>query len=195
MENLFDNILDSDEKIIKVLKPNKFKFFWSSVLGAIIFTLFFVGFGVMTVTIPDELGEVAPIGLIIVIDAFVVVLDFLLIICPYLSNKKRFYAYSNKRVIIRCGVIGVDYKSLDIDMIGAIDVGVGLLDKLFRKNTGTISFGSVASPMTAGGGAAFSFYSVQNPYELYKEIKTVINETKEKAAKKSKSKPKKDEFV
>lgn len=195
MENLFDNILDSDEKIIKVLKPNKFKFFWSSVLGAIIFTLFFVGFGVMTVTIPDELGEVAPIGVLIVIVALVVVLDFLLIFCTYLSYKKRFYAYSNKRVIIRCGVIGVDYKSLDIDMIGAIDVGVGLLDKLFRKNTGTISFGSVASPMTAGGGAAFSFYSVQNPYELYKEIKTVINETKEKAAKKSKSKPKKDEFV
>lgn len=195
MENLFDNILDSDEKIIKVLKPNKFKFFWSSVLGAIIFTLFFVGFGIMTVTIPDELGEVAPIGVLIVIVALVVVLDFLLIFCTYLSYKKRFYAYSNKRVIIRCGVIGVDYKSLDIDMIGAIDVGVGLLDKLFRKNTGTISFGSVASPMTAGGGAAFSFYSVQNPYELYKEIKTVINETKEKAAKKSKSKPKKDEFV
>ncbi len=195
MENLFDNILDSDEKIIKVLKPNKFKFFWSSVLGAIIFTLFFVGFGVMTVTIPDELGEVAPIGVLIVIVAIVVVLDFLLIFCTYLSYKKRFYAYSNKRVIIRCGVIGVDYKSLDIDMIGAIDVGVGLLDKLFRKNTGTISFGSVASPMTAGGGAAFSFYSVQNPYELYKEIKTVINETKEKASKKSKSKPKQNDFV
>lgn len=195
MENLFDNILDSDEKIIKVLKPNKFKFFWSSVLGAILFTIFFVGFGIMTITIPDEFGEVAPLGVFFVILAVVVVLDFLLIFCTYLSYKKRFYAYSNKRVIIRCGVIGVDYKSLDIDMIGAIDVGVGLLDKLFRKNTGTISFGSVASPMTAGGGAAFSFYAVQNPYELYKEIKTVINETKEKAAKKSKSKPKQDEFV
>ena len=195
MENLFDNILDSDEKIIKVLKPNKFKFFWSSVLGAILFTIFFVGFGIMTITIPDEFGEVAPLGVFFTILAVVVVLDFLLIFCTYLSYKKRFYAYSNKRVIIRCGVIGVDYKSLDIDMIGAIDVGVGLLDKLFRKNTGTISFGSVARPMTAGGGAAFSFYSVQNPYELYKEIKTVINETKEKAAKKSKSKPKQDEFV
>ena len=33
-------------------------------------------------------------------------------------------------MIIRNGVIGVDYKSLDIDMIGAVDVSVNVIDKI-----------------------------------------------------------------
>ena len=30
-------------------------------------------------------------------------------------------------------LLGVDYKSLDIDMIGAIDVSVNVLDKILNK--------------------------------------------------------------
>ena len=91
-----------------------------------------------------------------------------------------YYAYTNKRVIIRKGIFGVDYKSLDMSMIGAVDVSVTLLDKIVHKNTGTIAFGSMANPMGNQNGFMFKFAHVYNPYETYKEIKTVIDEFKNK---------------
>lgn len=93
---------------------------------------------------------------------------------------KLYYAYSNKRIIIRTGIIGVDYKSLDLSMIGAVNVYVSLLDKLVGKNTGSITFGSMASPISAGNASSYKFANVNNPYELYKEIKNVIDDYKKK---------------
>jgi hypothetical protein len=95
---------------------------------------------------------------------------------------KLFYAYTNKRVIIRTGIFGVDYKSLDMAMIGAVNVYVSLLDKILQKNTGTLTFGSMASPMmTASGqaGSMFRFANIEMPYDLYREIKNAIDEYKE----------------
>ncbi len=182
MENLFENILDQDEKIIKVFKPNKFKYFFTSVFASILGFLFFSGMGLAAMLVPDENGDTASLAAFIVIVVICALLVAFCILVTALSYSKRYYAYSNKRIIIRCGVVGIDYKSLDMDMIGAINVNVSLFDKMLRKNTGTISFGSVASPMSANG-AYFSFYSVVSPYELYKEIKLIINEKKVEFAK------------
>ena len=178
MDKLFENILDSDEKVIKVLRPNKLKFFFASFFGTFVVMAFFVTFGILLGTVKDEFGDVAPIGLTISVIAFGVLFAAFSVLFTILAYKNRYYAYTNKRVIIRGGIIGVDYKSLDMDMIGAIDVTVTVIDKILRSNTGSISFGSVASPMTAAGGSIFTFLSIENPYDFYKEIKLVINEKK-----------------
>ena len=93
---------------------------------------------------------------------------------------KTVYAVTNKRVLIRTGYIGVDYKSLDYSMVGAFTVNVNWIDKLLRKNTGSLSFGSMASPMTNGTVAKFNFTYIDNPYEIYKEIKELIDDSKSK---------------
>ena len=78
-------------------------------------------------------------------------------------------------------MLGVDYKSLDMKMIGAINVYVSPVDKIHRKNTGTITFGSTASPISPERGlAGYRFSHVHEPYELYREVKNVIDEYKEK---------------
>ena len=94
-----------------------------------------------------------------------------------LGYKKTFYAYTNKRVIMRTGVIGVDYKSLDIKMIGAIDVYVSFFDKLVHKDTGSLRSGSMSSPIN-GQASAFIFSHIEKPYENYKKIKEFIEEQK-----------------
>lgn len=181
MENFFENILDKDEKIIKIYKPNKTKLFASVFFGTFFFTLFFAIISIIGILVPDETGNTTslyflliPIGLLIT--AILLALGFAAI---YYNNL--FFAYSNKRIIIRTGIFGVDYKSLDLNMIGAIDVNISLLDKLVKHNTGSIIFGSPASPMmNTNNSNAFSyaFRHIEMPYDVYREIKDVIDKKK-----------------
>ena len=184
MEELFNNILDKDEQIVKVFKPNKlkmffsmfFKWFWCWIwfLLVLLLEVFVPGTDDGDNAVNTSWEAVAAFGVIIA------VLIIINIICFVLEYKKTFYAYTNKRVVIRRGIIGVDYKSLDMSMIGAVTVNVTLLDKIVHKNTGTIVFGSMASPMQQNN-FMFRFANITTPYEVYKEIKSVIDDFKNKS--------------
>jgi len=100
-----------------------------------------------------------------------------------LSYNKRFYAYTNKRIIIQNGFIGIDFKSLDLKFIGATEVKVDFLDKLLKRNTGTIKFGSHATPTNVQGVQAFQFVGILDPYNVYKEIKKHMDEVKSNISK------------
>ena len=176
MEEFFTKILDRDETIIKTFKPNKTKLFLSSILLTI-FVLIFIGAGPLIGILSGGQDYLVPILLMIAASIFVITL-FLITI----YYKNLYFAYTNKRLIIRTGIFGVDYRSLDMAMIGAIDVNVSLLDKLLQKNTGNIIFGSMASPMLSGGKNGTNVYKFSHivaPYESYKEIKNVIEDFKE----------------
>ena len=176
----FENMLDKDEKIVKVFKPNKTKFFFANLFFAGITFLVFTLLGVLVFLCPEEGYEPSVLGAVLCVAGYVfVMLVFWLL--AYVYYKNLFYAYTNKRVIVRSGIFGVDYKSLDMAMIGAVDVYVSLLDKMLRKNTGTIAFGSMASPMYhANGGSSYRFSHVVMPYETCREIKETIDEYKNK---------------
>jgi len=92
-------------------------------------------------------------------------------------------AYTNKRIIIRTGVFGIDYKGLDLKAIDAVNVYVSFFDKLVKKNTGSLKFGSKASPIVnyGNGSGGYRFNHVENPYGLYKEIKEYIDTAKKSA--------------
>jgi len=171
MEKVFSQILDKDEKVVEVLKPNKVKYFVKNILLAVLCVIIMV--------VPFCLGE-APdsidIWIPITIGLIFVLIWIIFIVLNYL---KTFYAYTNKRIVIRTGIIGVDFKSLDMKMIGAIDVNVSLLDKLLRKNTGTLKYGSMSSPIN-NQTSTYVFAHISNPYENYKKIKECIDDCKEK---------------
>ncbi len=182
MEKMFNDVLDDDEKIVKVMKPNKRKFYSSMALkvsGILIFILIWVTMPFLGITFEENNPFVwyyypIPIGI-----AVLIALLFILLSIIYYKNL--FFAYTNKRVIIRSGIFGVDYKSLDMGMIGAVNVYVSLLDKIVGKNTGTISFGSMASPiLTNQNGMAnhYRFSHIEKPYEFCKEIKSTIDKFK-----------------
>ena len=175
-ENMFDYILDKDEKILKVLKPNKSRAWFAVILSSVFVALFWLCF---------ELSFLVDGGmdaLIYAISAlvFLVVYGSVLGVMITLWLNKTIYAVTNKRILIRTGYIGVDYKSLDFTMLGALVVNVNWIDKLLKKNTGSLSFGSMASPMTTRTMAKFNFSYIQNPYAEYKEIKSIIDEYKDK---------------
>lgn len=177
MVDLFKGILDDDEKIIKAYKPNKLRFYFLGFF-ILLLSLIFI-FGIITIMYfsPDEEVGQMPFYVFYVVGGAAVIYAVIFVILMHFSYKKRYYAYTNKRILISNGIVGIDYKGLDHMMIGATEVRVDFLDKLLRKNTGTLKFGSQASPMHAGG-SAFSFSGVVDPYNIYREIKNYIDEIK-----------------
>ncbi len=72
----------------------------------------------------------------------------------------------------------MDYYTLEMKMISTVLVNVGLFDKMVKPNTGTISFGSSATPIGVSngkGGVGFSFSFIDDAYQTYREVKEVIN--------------------
>ena len=173
--NLFDNILEKNEKVIKIIKPNKLKLFISW-LGYALWVNVFIAIMGISMFLDTNLGweyYMIFVGIIVVI--FIVTA-----ILAQIYYKNNYFAYTNARILIRSGIIGIDYKSLDMRYVGALNVRVGFWDKVLKQETGTITFGSMSSPMASSKAVGYNFAHVEKPYELYKEMKQVVEEVKEK---------------
>ena len=183
-----EKILASDEEIKEYFKPNKKRFVTINILFSWIFFVIIFGalvtigiLGVVNVIkFTNENGEqdlVAPIMLLVMAAPFLIVHVFTTV--GYAVRYKRtLYAITNKRLIVRSGFIGVDYKSIELKYVGLVNVRVDFLDKLSGCNTGTVSIASPAIPMNGQNNAngAFMFKCIDNPYEVYKKVKENIPE-------------------
>lgn len=145
MENLFDEILEKDEEIIKVIKPHKGRYLKS----------FYIWF-----CIPLFWPH-----LIILLAGSLFTLPFFIL----KGYKNIYYAYTSKRLIVRTGVFGNSYQSLEYKDITSTSIHVSLLDKWSK--TGSLKFVNPSShhehPMM--------FIHVQNPYQTMGEIKEYMN--------------------
>ena len=147
LEDLFKDILDDDEKIIGVIKPSKGRY-WGAELFFLAIPLFW------------------PVLIILFVLSFFTY--------PFLRAKayeKLCYAYTNKRLIRRSGLVGVQYDSLNYKVIVSDSVYVGFLDKRF--NTGCLSFSRSSNPNTP---LSLRFEYVPEPYKYMKAIKQQIAE-------------------
>ena len=188
-EEKFKDILNSNETIVKVYKPNRLKYWVSKTLYILFLVALFAVLICSLSYIDDSAAQNAQP--VFNVKAFAVSLSIgivvILLLTIYLIFYYRnlYYCVTNERVIIRKGVFGTDYKTLDMQMIGATDVRVSLLDKLVKHNTGSIIFGSNSAPMM-GQGSTFIFKDIVAPYDESKEIKATIDNFKSKAKETSK---------
>jgi hypothetical protein len=85
------------------------------------------------------------------------------------------YAFTNKRVMLRTGFWGIDFKSIDFDRLQEIDVTVNPVENFLGVGTVKMFSGG----MTAKGAQTFNFFiGIENPYEVYKQLKTVSVDVK-----------------
>ena len=175
-KELFSPVLSEGEEIIKSYRPNKARAYFTQILSwlllALIFVPCFIG-----LALEEGSDQVDTITLIIELVIYVAIALFSFLL-THLWCKKTVYAVTNKRILIRTGRIGVDYKSLDFNMLGAVTVNVTWVDKLLHKNTGVVAFGSMSSPLVNSGAAKFSFNYIKEPYVIYKEVKAIIDSSK-----------------
>ena len=81
-----------------------------------------------------------------------------------ISWSRTLYAYSNRRLLLRNGVLAPAYRSMDYDAIRDLSVGVNLGEKLFAVGHVTASDGS---------DAPLAFAALADPYEVFQAIKQV----------------------
>ncbi len=188
MEEPFKDIIEKDEKIIKTFKPNKTRFWLGRILSATIIPLTVMIFSFIlpyAIAVSEEANpDPLTIPAVIVITLLVILAILVIVfITGILDYRNRFYAYTNKRIIIRSGIIGIDYRSLEYQSLTATNVRVTFVDKLLGT-TGTLEFGSPSSPvgMVAQNGSRFaspySFMYIAKPYDTLRELKEYMDHHK-----------------
>lgn len=165
------NILDNDEKISWEGKPTFIPFIASG--------LPFLGFGIIWVIMNYNFIQNTssnPNGLDITSIPFLLVqlmplwLSILNLVRLFLVFKNTTYATTNKRILLRGGFWGIDFKSIDYDKIFDIRVVVNPIENIFGVGSIKINAG-----LMGGMGTPIydSIAAISNPYEVFKQIKTV----------------------
>lgn len=94
------------------------------------------------------------------------------------------YAITHKRVIIKSGLIGTDFKSVYFDQIKNIIVDVGLIGKIFSTGSIKIDIGKVDIDTDSKGHVSSRtkydvLSQIDKPYEVYKNMQSSLEERKE----------------
>ena len=174
MQEKFEVVLEEKEQILLSFLPNRKKVWVGNLFVTILISLFVCGMALLAMFVPEEGVEPCePIYALIPLGVFLLSL-FLCIICTKLYLKNTCFVVTNERAIVRTGIFGVDFKSLDILTIGVTDVYVSIIDKILGGKTGSIRFGSMASPINGGNSVPFAFSNIVEPYKNYKLIKEQI---------------------
>ena len=167
----FDSIKDDDEEILWRDKP-KFIPYVISALGLGVGVLIFVAVYYSIAKNISDKDNTTGNSLIwfIVLPIILFLFSFLNKILSY-SNTS--YAFTNKRVIVRSGFIGTDFKIIDYDKISDIEVSVNFIERAF--NVGTIKFYSGRTELNEGITTKLydRWEAISNPYEIFKQLKKV----------------------
>jgi membrane protein YdbS with pleckstrin-like domain len=178
-EDNFTDILDKDETIRWFGTPNFTAYMCGGLpflaIGLLwgLFDLFFI---LMTFFGKHGFPQVGAIE-----TAFFAVF-FTVHLCPFWGSilymiwrsyvpRNTFYAFSDKRVIIRSGVFGVDYQIFEFDKIRDIQVKVGPIEKMC--GVGSIMFNTGDSPSFFFPfiRKVQRFAGIENQYDVFRHIK------------------------
>ena len=181
---IFDPILGRDETVIETFKPNKIREVILNLLGL------FLGVGIFILLplcivfgLANGDGSEGDNPWLLLTPCFIIFGVFFIAgaFAIVFGYKKKEVCVTNKRVIVRSGIIGTDFKTLEFDLVGGISVNVGIFDKMMKPNTGKISFASAASPVLNNGKGVsqYVFSAIENPYDAYKRIKEIYDNYKE----------------
>ncbi len=169
-----DKILMKDEEVLYIYKPCLVKIM---VFTAFISIIILASLSLLY-AIPEVEGETEGLRfgthLALILGGIVVVFTFLF---QYFAYRNKFYTVTNKRFIIQKGILGIDFSSIPIYAVQYVAVNVSVIDKMLRKGTGSITFGTVSTPVTAGTAAKFAYADITEVYENYKNIKELVDKS------------------
>ena len=172
----FNKILISNEKVIWEEKPQILPFIFYE-FSTFIVGLVFSIFGILMIYALLKLGIERPDYVFILALLFLVVPSLYLVfyrVYLFFARKNTWYAFTNLRVIVQKGVIGTDFETFDYDQIQELEVSVTLIDKLFGKNSGSLSI-DIGKVVPGSKGSINTDYinliGITNPYSIYELLK------------------------
>lgn len=187
-----------DPDINTILEPKE-KIVWQGIVNrkvlvtfliislAVTFTISGVLFAQQTINYTSN-GQPKQIsGSIIAI--VIILIGLLASLLSFFSDIVKNYVITQKRAIIKSGLIGTDFKSIYFDQIKNVIVDVGLIGKIFNVGSIKIDVGKTETYSTGGTRNAPSqirtrtMYDtlkyVDSPYEAYKYFQQTLEGRKE----------------
>lgn len=138
-QNRIEDILSEDETILQRLKPNRKVLLLEAIFKGLPFVLLWLAFDSFFIIMMITTGVFSqnPYILIFVIAFFAL---HLLPLWMYIANiiktmagsKNIEYVFTNRRIIIRSGVIGIDFKTIYYTDVEGINCKVGIFDRMFK---------------------------------------------------------------
>lgn len=169
-----EDVIGSDEQILWSGKPKKRAFlinaFTKMLPIALIWLLFDGAFIGLMIGTMDEIPEPVKIFMAVFF------LFHLMPVWIWLSNvltanrqhENLEYAFTNKRIIIKSGIIGIDFKNIYYSEIDSVNLRVGLVDRI--EKVGDIYIKSI--------GGANVLYDLENPYSLTEKLQKIVVDIK-----------------
>lgn len=176
----YTKIISDNEKVIWEGNPEKGPFFVTSII-LFPFGLFglFIALILLIVMFSDpNLGP-----LLFIFSLMFGLFGLIFTLSPlytFLVYKNIWYVITDKRVILQGGIIGRDFEMVDFDKIQSAEVNVGLLDKLFGGNSGSISLqtGRVAYVKHGSVSNPYKMHNLKDPYKVFEQFKKVSHDVK-----------------
>jgi hypothetical protein len=168
----FQAVRDSDENILWLGKPVFVPFILRGIPFLIIGLLWgALDYFVFIRNIPGDMAGFAGFAIpFFALHLFPLWGSILNMVRLFLVYNNTSYALTNKRLMMRSGFWGIDFKALDYDKIVDIEVNVNPIENFFGVGTIQAFSGSVSDK---GRRIYDRFIAISNPYEVFKKIKEV----------------------
>ncbi|WFO75754.1 PH domain-containing protein [Desulfurococcaceae archaeon MEX13E-LK6-19] len=155
-------MLEPDEKILWCDKPLRAPFVRRSI-GLVFIGIPWLVFPLIIIGMASTKFLFEPPVLLFLIFWYGI-LGFIFFWTPIYSSlvwKNIYYVLTNKRIIIRKGLVGIDYDVLNLDAIQQVNVNVGFWDR--KYGTGTLTIQAI-------GVRPITLYAVKEPRKVYEII-------------------------
>lgn len=173
-QNKIKDILSEEEEILVELRPERKVYIAESILKGLPLALLWGGIDafIIYMIISTGMTGVFPIvGFIIVFFAIHLIPVWLYVaqvVKRVAGYKNISYAFTDKRIIIRSGLVGIDFKYIYYTDINTVQVSVGILDRLFK--VGDIKITSNLQTAVLD--------DVTSPYQYADKIQTIVRDLK-----------------
>lgn len=78
------------------------------------------------------------------------------------------YVFTEKRIIVRSGIVGIDYKNVFYVDIKGVNLRVGLIDRIFK--VGDIVITALEQTVI--------LHDIKNPYRILKKMQKIVTDIK-----------------
>ena len=169
-----EDVIGSDEQILWSGKPKKRAFlinaFTKMLPIALIWLIFDGGFIGLMIGTMDEIP--APVKIFMAVFFLFHLAPVWIWLSHVLTANRQHenleYAFTQKRIIIKSGIIGIDFKNIYYSEIDSVNLRVGLVDRI--EKVGDIYIKSI--------GGANVLYDLENPYTLTEKLQKIVVDIK-----------------
>ncbi len=171
--NTVEDILDEDESVLLRQKPKRSAYIFNSIIRMLPIALLWLAFDSTFIVLAVMSTHGAGYIWAFLIPFFAVHLAPVWmwiagIVKACAGYKNLEYVFTEKRIIVRSGVVGIDFKNIYYSDIEAVNLRVGLVDRMFKVGDIYITAKHQAEVL----------FDIPNPYFILSKVQKIVIDIK-----------------